>query len=122
MQTLQQPSWDMYTACSMCLRYQFRVQLLSLFVTFVNEHCAERVIIGVHIISLSLALLYDILEMVCIISTPFMCGSSFCWMKWQTLGGQSVTEVVGVLFGVKRAAVQRLCINHGTMIHTHDGH
>ncbi|KAG2750154.1 hypothetical protein P692DRAFT_20833879, partial [Suillus brevipes Sb2] len=44
--------------------------------TFMNEHCAERAVIGVCIISLSLALPYNILEMVCMISTPFMRGSS----------------------------------------------
>jgi hypothetical protein len=46
------------------LRYQFRIQSLSMLATFMNEHRAERVIIGVRINSLSLALPYNILEMI----------------------------------------------------------
>jgi hypothetical protein len=41
-----------------------------MFVTFMNERRSERVVVGVHSIPLSLDLLYNILETVCIIATP----------------------------------------------------
>jgi hypothetical protein len=61
----------MYILRAVRARYQFCVQLLSML-AFMNEHRAERVVIGVYIISLSLALPYNVLEMICVIATPFM--------------------------------------------------
>jgi hypothetical protein len=57
-----------------------------------NEHRAERVAIGVHIISPSLTLPYNILEVLCVMATYFMREISSCWMKHHSLIHLSHTE------------------------------